>query len=77
MLAELEHPVEADVIGENIANELADSKGAIRRLQEFADDELEAIAAFLDESARRYADGVYDVAYRKAESVVRSHIRKA
>jgi len=48
MLAELETPIEADVIGENIASSLT-RRGYEARLGEFAQDELEAIAAFCDE----------------------------
>src|SRR5438105_12393788 len=49
MLAELQDPVEADVIGEGIAFHLTEASAADTRLREFAQDELEAIALFCDE----------------------------
>ncbi len=76
MLAELEDPEAADVIGEGIAFHLTKGESADARLQQFAQDELKAIAAFLDECARRYADGIYDVHFRKAESAVRARLRE-
>jgi len=75
MIAELEHPVEADVIGEDIAHHLI--RGADARLRQFAQDELEAVAAFLEECAARNADGIYDKMYLQAASAVRARIQKA
>jgi hypothetical protein len=77
MLAELENPEAADIIGEHIASDLTGSDTADARLDQFAHDELQAIAAFLDECACRYADGIYDVHYRKAARAVRARLREA
>jgi hypothetical protein len=77
MIAELEDPVVADVIGEGIAFHLTESDGAAARLRQFAQGELEAIAAFLEECARRYADGIYDTMYLQAASAVRARIQQA
>ena len=77
MLAELEHPVEADIIGESIAFDFTKSEGADARLGQFAPDELGAIAAFFDECASRYPDGIYDVKYRKAANAVRAKLGTA
>jgi len=76
MLAELEHPEVADVIAEGIASHLTDARSADARLRQFADDELAAIAAFLDECARRYGDGIYGVRFREAKNAVRARIKK-
>jgi hypothetical protein len=73
MLAELDHPVEADVIAQGIAFHLTTPEGADARLRQFAQDELEAIAAFLNECAQRY-DGTD---YRDAERAVRARIQTA
>jgi len=73
MIAELENPRVADVIAGGIAFHLTRSDGADARLRQFAQDELEAIAAFLNECARRY-DGVR---FRDAERAVRARIQKA
>ena len=73
MLAELNYPVEADVIAQGIAFSLTDSESAEARRRHFARDELKAIAAFLDECARRY-DGTQ---FRDAGKAVRAHIQKA
>ena len=77
MLAELEHPVEADIIGESIAFDFTKSESAVARLGQFAPDELKAIAAFFDECAARSADGIYDVKYRKAAGAVRARLETA
>ena len=53
MNAELESPVEADIIAEGIAFHLTDADNADARLRQFAKDELQAIAAFLDECAQK------------------------
>ena len=73
MLAELDHPAEADIIAEGIASHLTESEGADARLRHFARDELEAMAAFLSECARRYDD----IHFRDAERAVRARIEKA
>ena len=73
MLAELENPIEADVIGEGIAFHLTEGSRADARLREFAQDELEAIALFCDECAQRY-DAIH---YRDAARAVRARIQKA
>ena len=73
MLAELENPVEADVIGESIEFSLTKSSDADARLREFTPDELEAIASFFDECAR----GCDDTRYRNAARMVRARIHKA
>jgi len=73
MLAELENPKEADIIGEGIAFHLTDAESADARLRQFAQDELEAIAAFLNECVQRY-DGTD---YRDAEQAVRARIQTA
>jgi hypothetical protein len=73
MLAELESPEEADIIAEGIAFHLTKASNATARLAEFAQDELEAIATFLDECAKRY----HDIDYRDAERAVRARIHKA
>jgi hypothetical protein len=73
MLAELESPEEADIIAEGIAFHLTNASDATTRLGEFEQDELEAIAAFLDECAQRY----HDIAYRDAERAIRARIHKA
>jgi hypothetical protein len=48
MLADLENPVAADVIGEGIAFSLGESWDAERRIRQFSQQELRAIAAYLD-----------------------------
>jgi hypothetical protein len=53
------------------------SEDADARLREFAPGELQAIAAFFDECARRYPDGIYDVKLRKAASAVRARLQTA
>jgi len=73
MLAELESPVEADVIGEGIAFHLTEASNADARLQAFAQDELEAIALFCDECAQQYDD----TRFRDAARAVRARIQKA
>jgi hypothetical protein len=73
MLAELENPIEADVIGEGIAFHLTEASGADARLREFADDELEAIVSFCDECAQRYDD----IHFRDAARAVRVRLQKA
>jgi hypothetical protein len=73
MLAELDHPVEADVIASGIAFHLTDSQFADARLRQFPRDELEAVAAFLNLCAQRY-DGID---YRDAERAVRARIHTA
>jgi hypothetical protein len=75
MLAELEDPEEADVIAEGIAFHLTDAETAKDCLQQFTKDELEAIAAFFDDCAQRYNDGVYDVEFRKAADSVRAQLK--
>jgi len=72
MLAELESPIEADVIGEGIAFHLTKASGADARLTLFAPDELDAIGAFCDECADRYDD----IRYRDAARAVRARIQK-
>lgn len=72
MLAELESPEEADVIGEGIAFHLTRASHADARLSVFTPDELGAIAAFFEECAIRYDD----FGYRDAERAVRSRIPK-
>jgi hypothetical protein len=74
MLAELDHPEEADVISECIASNFTRSEGDDEKLREFTRDELEAIATFFDECARRYCNGVHDRKFRKAESAVRARL---
>jgi hypothetical protein len=76
MLAELESQVEADVIAESIAFHLTESSSVEARLRQFAPDELQAIAGFLDECAHRYADGIYDKKFRLAEKKVRTWMQK-
>ncbi len=76
MLAELESPEEADIIAGGIVFHLTEASGATSRLGEFAQDELEAIAAFLDECAERYHDIDY-IDYRDAERAVRARIQRA
>jgi hypothetical protein len=73
MLAELENPIEADIIGEGIVFHLTKGSGANARLREFAQDELEAVASFCDECAQRDDDS----GYREAARAVRAHIQKA
>jgi hypothetical protein len=73
MLAELENPIVADVIAEGIAFHLTHSDFADARLRQFAKDELEAIAAFLNECSRRYED----IRFRDAEKTVRARIQTA
>jgi hypothetical protein len=73
MLAELSHPVEADVIAQGIAFHLTDSQFADARLRQFAQDELGAIAAFLNECAQRYNG----TDYQEAERAVRARIQTA
>jgi hypothetical protein len=72
MLAELENPMEADVIGEGVAFHLTDSSAANSRLSQFTQDELEAIALFCDECAQRYDS----IDYRDAARAVRARIQK-
>jgi hypothetical protein len=72
MLAELDSPVEADVIADSIAFHLTDARFAAR-LQQFTLGELAAIAAFLKECAQRYDDD----AFRAAERAVRARLQKA
>jgi hypothetical protein len=72
MLAELENPREADVIGEGIAFHLTRASSADARLSLFAQDELKAIAAFLNECASQYGE----LGYRSAERAVQSRILK-
>jgi len=73
MLAELESPVEADIIAEGISFHLTEASGADARLREFAPDELKAIASFCDECAKRYDD----IRFRDAARAVRARIQKA
>lgn len=73
MLAELDHPVGADVIAQGIAFHLTDSQFADARLRRFSQDELGAIAAFLNECAQRY-DGAD---YQDAERAVRARMQTA
>ena len=73
MLAELESPVEADIIVEGMTFQLTEANGADARLREFAPDELEAIASFCDECAQRYDD----IHCRDAARAVRARIQKA
>jgi len=75
MLAELENPEAADVIAGGIAFHLTPANNADAKLRQFTPDELEAIAAFLEECAKRYADGICDVKFRRAETAVRAHVR--
>jgi hypothetical protein len=77
MIAELKHPVEADVIGEGIAFHLTERDSADARLRQFSQDELEAIAAFLEECAGRNPDGIYGTMYRQAASAIRARIQTA
>jgi hypothetical protein len=73
MLAELESPVEADIIAEGIAFHLTEASGAGARLREFAPEELKAIGSFCDECAERYDD----IRFRDAARAVRARIQKA
>ncbi len=73
MLAELESPVEADVIAQGIAFHLTEPTGADARLRQFTPSELDAIAAFLKECAQSYDDDDF----RTAERVVRARLQKA
>ncbi|MGO8928418.1 MAG: DUF6714 family protein [Limisphaerales bacterium] len=73
MLAELDHPVEADVIADSIAFHLTDSRFGDARLRQFAQEELEAIATFLNECVQRYDT----TDFREAEQAVRARIHKA
>jgi hypothetical protein len=73
MLAELESPVEADIIAEGIAFHLTEASGADARLREFAPEELKAIASFCDECAERYDD----IRFRDGARAVRARIQKA
>jgi len=77
MIAELEYPVEADVIAEVIASGLVDATRAEERLRQFTRDELEAVAAFLDECVQRYEDGSRYRQFRQAAITVRARIPKA
>jgi hypothetical protein len=77
MLVELEHPVEADIIAEGIAFHLTETDRTDEKLGLFAKDELEAIAAFLDECVRRYEDDRDDGQFRQAANAVRARIQKA
>jgi hypothetical protein len=70
MLAELEDPDTADVIRESIAFNLTYPNTTEATLSEFAQDELKAIAAFLDECDRRYSDEMF----RNAATAVRARI---
>ena len=73
MLAELDHPKEADIIAESIAFDFTESSSCATRLSQFTPRELEVIASFLDECSRRY-DSAFDCFSRAAEAV-RSHFR--
>ena len=73
MLAELEDPETADVIAGGITFQLTDSQFADARLRQFAQDELGAIAAFLNECAKRYSG----TDYQDAERAVRARVRTA
>lgn len=70
MLAELEYPKEADVIAEGIAFRFTEPAFSTARLRQFSREELEAIAAFLDECVRRYGGETF----RNAEATVRARI---
>jgi hypothetical protein len=77
MIADLEHPEEADIIGESIVFHLTKADNADARLRQFAQDELDAIATYFDKCARRYADARCEAEYRQAESAVRARLQKA
>jgi hypothetical protein len=72
MLAELEDPRAADVIGEGIAFHLSKGSRADARLRGFTPNELKAVAAFLEECADLYRDS----RYRRAATAVQSRIPK-
>ena len=77
-LAELENPTEADVIAEGIAFHLTEASGADARLREFGQNELEAIASFCDECAKRYEGRYHDITdFQDAARAVRARIQKA
>lgn len=78
MLAELENPIEADIIAEGIVFHLTEASRADARLRQFSQNELEAIACFCDACAERY-DNVHffrDRA-RAAAQAVRARIEMA
>ena len=77
MLAELEDPETADVIAESIAFHFSEFQGRDKRIEQFAQDELEAVAAFLEECARTSDSTIYEKTFQSAERAVRSALSKA
>lgn len=71
MIAEIDDPDEADVIAEDIARHMTRRE----RVDLFDTKELHAIAAFLEECAARYDDGVYGPKYTRAASTVRDRLQ--
>ena len=77
MLAELENAEAADILGEGIAFHLTDAESAEARLRQFTRPELEAIAGFFDECARRNGDGIYDARFLRAANLLRARMGRS
>lgn len=71
MLAEVDDPVTADIIAENIAHHFINGAYIEERLARFNEAQLRAVIAFFELCAGRYNDGIYDVLFRDASHEVR------
>ena len=65
MIAELENPVEADIIGESIAFHLSKAQGAHDKICQFSQSEIEALKLFLTTCVDN-SDEIYAAVYQKA-----------
>ena len=74
MIAELEDPVEADVIGESIAFHLSDAQGAPARICVFTDREIDAVKRFLSACVSN-SDEIGAAVYRKALEKISKTLR--